>query len=163
MSHLAHTRTLKSRDSYRYITLALAGVYAEGVCADGRSTFSASGCRERTLEEFVSNADRPIAEGAWVIDKREAIARHGAKSVFRSPLPDISGHQSGPSPDISPGASIIADALSTDPSNGFGALVLGARSGAVCLDTVGMVEYAAYWRNLGAKVGRVYGGVIVWE
>jgi hypothetical protein len=150
-------------EEIRLIVLALVGVYAEGVSgSSGRDTFSLSGCRERTIEDFAANADRRIAEGAYAIDKRPSIAKHGARVVFASPLPDVRGEYRA-APDLTPGASFIADALAADTGNGYGALVKGARAGAVCLDSVPLDAYADYWRRHDAKIGRVRAGRIEWE
>lgn len=154
-------------DEIRLIGLALVGVYANGIDTrdEGKryaSTFSVSGCREQTIEDFIARADYRIADGAYCIDKRPSIAKHGAGVVFRSPMPDMQG-RTDPAPDITPGASMVADAVAGEPGNGFGAMVRAARAGGLCLDSVPLDAYADYWRRHDARIGRVRAGRVEWE
>jgi hypothetical protein len=148
-------------DIIHYICVGLPGISAEGLTKDG-NTFSLSGCRERTAEDFVASEKRNIADGALVIDKVPAIHLHGPRVVFMSPMPNIRGDKED-TPSIAEGDSLIADVLASQPNNAFGMLVRGARAGVVNLDTVPLDTYVAYWRKWGARIGRVRNGGVVWE
>lgn len=142
------------------IGVGLVGVHANGVTEHG--TFSLSGCRERTVEEFIANEQRQISEGAFVIDKVPAIKAYGPSVVMRAPLPDIDGKDTSTWAEVSQ-SSLVADTLCQSPDNGFGQLIRGADKGSTCLDTVPMAAYADYWRSHGARIGAVRGRSVVWE
>ena len=97
--------------------------------------------------------------GAYVIDKSEVEGIVGL--VLREPLIKFRGEPK--QIDVSPGASMIADALADEPG-GFGGLVRGARTGAINLDESTLEAYVEYWRSAGAKIGQWWPDQgIVWE
>ena len=102
--------------------------------------------------------------GAWVLDKRPAIDKHGPGVVFSAPLVNVAlADDVVDRIDVTPGTSIVADTLAKDCPNAFGSVVRGARAGVMNLDTVSTRGCVAYWRRYGAKVGRVTTSGILWE
>lgn len=137
-------------------TYLLLTVGRGGAAADAPNVHSSGG----SLDSYVPRA----VLGAWVVDTRPAVDKHGARAVLAAPLvnvalPDATVDRI----DVSPGASLVADVVAREPGNGFGTLVLGARAGVMNLDTVSTVAYVAYWRRHGAKVGRVTTSGILYE
>lgn len=113
-----------------------------------------------TLESYVPQA----VLGAWVVDTRPAVAKHGAPVVFAAPLVDVSLPDDEVSKlDVSAGQSIVADTVAREQRGGFGAIVRGARAGLVNLDSVSTTAYVRYWRQRGALCGRVTTSGILWE
>ncbi|MCA1841073.1 MAG: hypothetical protein LC723_12245 [Actinobacteria bacterium] len=149
-----------SRKGVKYVTLCIAlnGFHGEGLDSGG-NTFSSSGiyAQPYTLEGVLAKliSEGADMKGCFLIDKRPAIAQHGAKVVFRAPMCDprlVGSAVHGVGDLLQPGESIIADALASEPGNGFGDLVRGARAGLVNLDSVSPAAYAAYWKSMGAIV-----------
>ncbi len=110
-------------------------------------------------------ATQPRSRGAVVIDKRTPLEKNMALA-FNAPLLDTrlaEGAVSSIADDILPGGSMVADAVAGERGNAYGALVRGARAGAVNLGSVGLRAYVAFWRDNGARIGMVRGGVVVWD
>jgi hypothetical protein len=102
---------------------------------------------------------------AVVIDKREAVETPAGYSwVFKGPMvsADLEPGELDALPEVSP---IMAGAMAENPYGGLLAVAESQRGKvrAGALDHVSPEEYAAGWRDHGARIGRVESGAIVWE
>ena len=102
-------------------------------------------------------------EGAYVLDKRPAIERHGAGCSLNSPMLDATLPEGRESPLDVEIQSLDAMASGLEGEFQFLAvrkLVQPAWRG---LDMVCVAAYVAHWRSLGARVGRIRNRVVDWE
>jgi hypothetical protein len=128
------------------------------------TVFEYSCCRSsRTINVIAANFERELHaagrsfhnersvqgfEGAWVLDMRPAMDRHGEDCFYQGPLlntmlPDDTESQVG-------GFEPVAVSKQNQPSS----------SG---LHWVSLTPYIAHWRDLGARVGRIRDRVVIWE
>ncbi len=98
--------------------------------------------------------------GAVVIDKRSAVdTDDGVKIVFKAPMLDLDAPRAFNPSDVSP---ILAAGLS-QPGNAYGGILAMALAGQLNLDSVNLEGYTQYWREAGARIGKVVNGAIEWE
>ncbi len=104
-------------------------------------------------------------ERAIVIDKRDAVETEaGYRHVFAGPMcsPDLEPGAVDLLPEVSP---IMAGAMADTSFGGLLAISLSQRGKvkAGSLDFVSPEEYAIGWQQVGARIGTVVDGVIVWQ
>jgi hypothetical protein len=102
-------------------------------------------------------------EGAYVVDKRPAIERHGSRCSVNSPMLNATLPEGEESPlrieretlaAMAPGLGAEFQSLAVKK------LVQPAWRG---LDFVCLAVYVDYWRGLGARIGRVRDRIVHWE
>ena len=94
-------------------------------------------------------------DGAWVVDKRPISADpEFPGQVYKAPLPELNPNRQ-PEPFGQYDGMLMA--------SGWAPMLQAANGGTLCLDTVGVEGFAAYWRDCGARIGRMVDGAIVWE
>jgi hypothetical protein len=112
----------------------LAAEFERELQAAGRSFHS-----ERRVQNF---------EGAWVLDMRTAMNRHGDNCFYEGPLLDTM---------------LSGDSESQVGEFGPGAVSKGNQSRSSGLHWVSLTPYIAHRRGLGARVGQICDRVVVWE
>ena len=129
---------------------------------DPNCTLSGYDSPESLLKYKVKDYDgRYQLEGAVVIDKRECMS---AAKCFASPLVSTG---------LKPGeidhfdtdlidSSMMCKAMMDEPGNGFGSMLKVAKTGVGSLDSVAVDVYTAWWKDVGARIGRFEDGQIVW-
>lgn len=110
--------------------------------------------RERDLEQF---------QGAYVLDKRPAIDRHGAKCVINSPMLDATLPDGEESRLVVNRENLALMAPGLGGTYQLLAVQKLTQQDWRGLDSVSLTPYVAHWRDLGARVGRIRGRVVVWE
>ena len=105
-----------------------------------------------------------LVEGGYVLDKRAALEARPGLAVL-SPMCKGSLAAGQRDPFCGAEGSIVAQAIASEPENpacGLARLALAApECGA--FDDVAPDVFADWWRAHGARVGRRFGGVIVWD
>jgi hypothetical protein len=101
-------------------------------------------------------------EGAYVLDKRPAIERHGAGCSLNSPMLDATLPEGRESP-----LDVEIQSLAAMASGLGGAFQrLADRKLADPkwrgLDMVNVADYVSHWRSLGARVGRIRNRIVEW-
>lgn len=146
------------------ITLGLGG--HTGYCASERTPHGKSkstiqgyhGDPERCATDM---AERYDVEGAWMIDMRAALRANPMLSL-RGPLLDVDLEKPEDFDSQAAVESLMGQGLLA-MGGAFGNMLAGAHAGVVNLGQVGIEDYLSYWRNGGARIGRICGGVITWE
>lgn len=156
-------------DRYVELSIGFGGMGGHGLSkpwrSDGsRSEFSSSGLGGPGVGDAAALVFDRWREGCdlagcFVADLRPAIVEHGPGVSFAAPM--VSAKLEGDAIDpfdralVSPGGSVVADAVASDPGNGYGSIVRMARAGVCCLDSCSPAAWALYWKRHGAAVWRV--------
>lgn len=154
---------------YRVMSFALGGNSSEGVTADGNCVSCSWYLRAEEMQQYLDNGHYSAAEyeGCILIDKRAAL-RQDAGLAFDSPMCD---------PRLAPGkvdrfaadalhpaaALVLAEVSRHVPMIGLMALKSAADSSYGGLDHVSPEDYAQWWREHGARIGRIESGRAIWE
>jgi len=127
-----------------------------------------NGMRSSTtgLHGVEENFER-VKSGGWIVDLRAV--QDPVVKVIRAPMlglnlqPDEVDRLSKEELD----SSLVAQAVKSQPGNPLGAIVrleeACREQGFSSLDTVGIDIWLQYWRENGAKIGRVDDGEVKWE
>lgn len=130
-----------------------AGAYANGLSyLTGEVSGSCSLTTYDTLEDFLASKYRAeIANGAYVIDKRRC-GDDGVSAVYSGPMVDCRLPERTVSEMFEKPHTFesIAEALSYPGTNRG-------------MTMVSLDIHAALWRQLGARIGRMRTGTVVWE
>jgi hypothetical protein len=147
----------KIREKLACISFGEGGFSAEVVCHDPNTSARLSGY-DRDPERVIPDlSGRYDAEGAILLDKRPVVnGPNGVKIVMRAPLLTLKEARAFSTLEVSP-------VLASGVSGSYAGILACAMAGALNLDYVGLADYVAYWREAGAKVGKVQGGRVVWE
>jgi len=141
------------------------GCSGDGIDTHG-NTFSLSG-----MGQSERNFCR-VKIGGWIIDKRQV--KNFVTAVIQAPILDLGlkPNQVSRLTDKDIACSLFAQAVMSDPSNGFGHLFRLEKMDSNMrperkfgsLDSVGLGHYLDYWNVLGARIGRVMDcGSVKWN
>lgn len=104
------------------------------------------------LPELSSDMDH---EGAWIVDGAPiADAPAYVGQVMREPLIATSAEDEGAFDREYAGMLMLS---------GWAGMLASAKRGGLCLDKVSVTAWVQYWRELGARIGRVVNGTVQWE
>ena len=115
--------------------------------------------------DILFHKDRGAAqfEGAYVLDKRPAIDRHGSGCSLNSPMLDATLPEGQESPLDVEMLSLAAMAPGLEGEFQILAVRKLEQPAWRGLDMVCVGTYVAHWRSLGARVGRIRNRVVDWE
>ncbi len=166
MSSIDHLST--GPHTVALVSLGYGGTGIDYRCCRGTCTpYVSADDFERILREtshlFHSDRGPEQFEGAFVLDKRPAIDRHGAGCAFNSPMLDatLAEGKESPLPTNLESLAVMAPGLGGDFQ------VLAAKKLSQPhwrgLDFISLTAYVDHWRRLGARIGRIHSRVVVWE
>jgi hypothetical protein len=122
---------------------------------------------ERILQEtnlLFGRSTGPVQfEGAYVVDKRPAIERHGSCCSVNSPMLNATLPEGGESPLRIERDRLTAMAPGLDGEFQSLAVKKLAQPEWRGLDFVCLTVYVDYWRGLGARIGRIRSRIVHWE
>ena len=161
---------MQPKEKARLITFGKGGhqVYFKSIKRDGgssQSTLSGYDSPERFERELSKRSDYDF-DGAPVVDM---IAVVTLRLSLLCPIPDPDLEEGEVSRIGSLEGNIMVDAMKREPGNTYGMLAVAQQAHASQstepgpLDKVSVPAYVAYWRNAGARIGRVTGTTITWE
>ena len=166
MSSIDHLST--GPHTVALVSLGYGGTGIDYCCCRGTCTpYVSADDFERILREtshlFHSDRGPEQFEGAFVLDQRTAIDRHGAGCALSSPMLDATlpeGEES-PLPTNLESLAVMAPGLSGE----FQLLAVKklSRPHWRGLDFISLTAYVDHWRRLGARIGRIHSRVVVWE
>lgn len=150
------------------VSLGFGGASIDYSCCRGSCTpYVSADDFERILSEtrhlFHTDCGPEQFEGAFVLDKRPAIDRHGAACAINSPMLDATLPEGEESPLRAERGNLALMAPGLGGEFQWFAVKKLTQPQWRGLDFISLTAFVDHWRRLGARIGRIHDRVVVWE